>query len=67
MSVLLTRGMAAWMQLVQAVPEVTQSIVNDVASLPGRCAVSTDVESEIVPVLANMVMKSGSWEVAYGN
>jgi hypothetical protein len=64
MTVLLTRGMAEWLQVMQAKPAIP-SPVHEHEVATAVTVLAGGIKSEIVHVLATMVMTLGQ-EVAYG-
>lgn len=65
-SVLLTRGMAEWLQVMQAKPAISSVQMPEFEMVPAVDVLPSGIKSEMIRIVASMVMTLGQ-EVAYVN
>jgi hypothetical protein len=63
LSLLVSRGMAAWLQLVSVIPSMPQ-LVSHVETSPALPEIHTRLRNEMVSVIANMMLRT-TLEVAH--
>lgn len=64
LSVLLTRGMAEWLQVMQAKPAIPSMQMPEFETVPAIDILPSGIKGEMIRILASMVMTLGQ-EVAY--